>query len=125
MCLPCWKFTAATFVGVVFVGRLNFCALNGLPTPVALPTPTGPPAPVCLPAPVGFPPGFETCPVCAPFFCSFFLPSSAPSARDASAILQIKTRNILISFFLLGCWTLLCSYLFNVGALLFGCLAKP
>src|SRR5438128_1696638 len=139
MCLPCWKFTAATFVGVVFVGRLNFCGLNGLPVavalpvavvfpavvavpasaglpapvglpfPAALPTSAGWPAPgglplpfpVGLPAPVGFPPGFETCPACAPFLCSFFFPSCAPGARDASAILQITTRNILISFFLL------------------------
>src|SRR5439155_26282756 len=78
-----------------------------LPTSAALPTPAGLPPPVALPAPVGFPPGCgETCPACAPFFCSFFFPFSScccAPATHASARLQIKTRNILIGFFLLAC----------------------
>src|SRR5213593_640288 len=65
MCLPCWKFTAATFVGVVFVGRLNFCGLNGLPVAVALPAVVAVAASAGLPAPVVFP-TFAGLPVAAP-----------------------------------------------------------
>src|SRR5438874_9173637 len=198
MCLFCWKVTGATFVGVVLVGRLKRCGLNGLPvavalpapaalptsaglpagvglpvaaalpvsaglpasaglpfpfpaglptsvglpasadlptpvglpvsvglpTPLALPTSVGLPTPVGLPAPAGFPPGgCETCPACGPFF-SFFFPFSSccAPAVHASARLQIKTRNILMGFFLLSFWTPSCLYLFNVLSLLFGCL---
>src|SRR5436190_1533608 len=107
MCLFCWKVTGATFVGVVLVGRLKRCGLNGLPVAVALPAPAALPTSAGLPAGVGLPPGCgETCPACAPFFCSFFFPFSScccAPATHASARLQIKTRNILIGFFLLAC----------------------
>jgi hypothetical protein len=65
------------------------------------------PAPAALPVspdlPTAFPFGCETCAAgAAPFFgagfFSFFC-SCAPLAANASARLQIKTRNILISFF--------------------------
>src|ERR687891_789316 len=76
-------------------------AVAGLPVSAGLPALAGPalaglPAPAGRPASAGlppfFPPGFETSPACAPFF-SFFFCSCAPGARDASARLQIKTRN--------------------------------
>src|SRR5918996_1935978 len=96
-------------VGATAVAGLPVSA--GLPASAGFPALAGPalaglPAPVGRPASAGlppfFPPGFETSPACAPFF-SFFFCSCAPGARDASARLQIKTRNILISFFLLAC----------------------
>src|SRR5712691_5932682 len=114
-----WNLVLA-IVALGFLGRLKCWAWNflpagppataGLPAPVglpaifALPTPDGSPTVVGLPAP--FPAGCETCPACAAFFfdfSSFFFPCSSPSATHASARLQIKTRNVLISFFLLGC----------------------
>lgn len=225
MRLPCWKLTDATFVGVVFVGRLNFCALNGLPVAVPLPaalafsavvavptpvglaapaaspicagflTSVGPPLAFALPAPaalptsvgfavalalpapaalltsvglpvafalatpvdlrnsvglpvaigfpvaVGFPAvvglpavaGLPTaflggCETCLAWVAFFFCPGlfgwfcSCAPATHASARLQIKTRNILIPFFFLGCWTRPCPFLFNVGARSLGCL---
>src|SRR6266571_2812872 len=53
MCLPCWKFTAATFVGRDFVGRLKCCALNGLP--FAVPVAVNLPAVVAAEAFAGLP----------------------------------------------------------------------
>src|SRR5437588_8618917 len=117
--LKCWAWNflpagpPATAGLPAFVGLPAIFALptpEGLPAPdgwpviFALPAPDGPPTVVGLPAP--FPAGCETCPACAAFFfdfSSFFFPCSSPSATHASARLQIKTRNVLISFFLLGC----------------------
>src|SRR5881394_3879557 len=61
MCLPWWKVIGATFVGVVLVGRLKCCGLNGLPVAIALPVAVVFPAVVAaltsagLPVPVGLP----------------------------------------------------------------------
>src|SRR5207248_1349612 len=62
---------------------------------------------------------------CSALLCALLSFSScSPPATHASARLQIKTRNILISFFLLDRWTPPCPYLFNIGAMSFGCLMR-
>jgi len=111
-------------------------ASAGLPVAFALPAPIGLPISVGLPVVVGFPVvvglptacprGYETRPEGGPFFShySFFGGGVCAAATNASAKLQIKAINILISFFLLARWTLLMSHLFNVSAFLFGCLIQ-
>jgi hypothetical protein len=93
----------STFVGLVATARRSTFA--GLLVAARLVVAAGlvPPRPRLVA--VARPPGFETCSVFAPFFffglSSFFAPCA--TVANASARLQIKTKNILISFFLLGC----------------------
>jgi hypothetical protein len=89
--------------------EIDRCVLTGRPTACAA---------LCVA-------GFATCPARAAFFFgAVFFSFSAPSATDASARLQIKTRNILMSFFILRYWTLRCPDLFNVGLMSSGCLTR-